>query len=193
MSIVKKTDYTTEAQDDLVSPVPFGNATALTGVLAAITDRIQEIEDDAYAIVEQLDIDTAEGAQLDLIGKRVGQPRWDRSDADYRTLIQARIKANATHGTVDPILEVVQSLVGEGPVYYQSGAAASFLLWVNVPELVADDVLAAVRFFLDIMAPTGVQWEIFEFPDGPDDPPFQFDTALAGMDLGLMTARATVG
>lgn len=60
---------------------------------------IKEHIDDIYEIFDILDLDNAYGKTLDYYGDRVGQSRGSASDAEYITLIKAKIVRNLGNGT----------------------------------------------------------------------------------------------
>lgn len=60
--------------------------------------QFQDLEDAAQGLLALLNIAEAVGAQLDLIGRLVGQPRAGLDDDTYRFYLQARIAANRSDG-----------------------------------------------------------------------------------------------
>lgn len=84
------------------------NIEAITTVYLQI---FQDIESAVYATYQSRLLDQATGAQLDLLGKIVGQPRGNFSDTDYRPLIRARILVNRSDGTSRAITEIVAAMI----------------------------------------------------------------------------------
>lgn len=60
--------------------------------------------------------DNAFGAQLDLLGEIVGQPREGLSDDEYRPRLQAKILLNRCSGTVEEILTIFELIAPDGTV-----------------------------------------------------------------------------
>lgn len=192
MGIEAKTDYVEEATETLLPSHPFGaTGERLKAVLAAFVAQIQAIEDDAIAIAAQRDyrdLELIEGVHLDTLGKRIGQPRWGRADADYRVLLACRIIANNSRGTPEPLLEVFALLTGGSTIEYtQQGSACFRLRWtvVTASDAPTERAMAA---FVEAMAPSGVEYALIEIVSSLS-PVFAFDTVGAGFDQGHFAAR----
>lgn len=84
--------------------------------LAALLEKIQDLEDLAAQIDTAFDLDSAVGVQLDMIGQSVGVNRLLNfepvyasarlSDDHYRTILRARISLNQWDGTTDGIRRI---------------------------------------------------------------------------------------
>jgi hypothetical protein len=74
----------------------------------ALCKQMQPLEVALNALLTQRGIDVAIGAQLDLLGKLVGQEQIDVADTTYRSLIRARIRANRSSGMGNQILLVAR-------------------------------------------------------------------------------------
>lgn len=81
-------------------------------VTDVIAPQIQDLERAFQSILTILDIDNSEGAQLDTIGRIVGQPRSGLADATYRTYLRARIQANRSDGSSEELYDVFKALYG---------------------------------------------------------------------------------
>lgn len=116
-------------------------------VLRAIIKPLQLIEDAYYALLTQngLGAQIAVGSNLDVIGDIVGESRQGLEDIDYLRLIQARVAANRSRGTINDILKVASlvlnlpATVGATIVLDSTGVAAYEL---TVYERPVDDVEA---------------------------------------------------
>lgn len=192
MSIYWKQDYSDQALDDLLPSRPFGESVNIRALLKSWIDQIQDLEDCAVLLVlfQRNTPTNLQGVQLDVLGKILGQPRWGRTDGNYRLLLNARIIANSSQGTVDPLLEVIFGILGIMPVYYQGGAA-SYMITLTLVDLLSDADHDAVIEFMRAMTPIGVEFELFEDPSKTSVDEFRFDTVDQGMDLGIFHARAT--
>lgn len=112
MAVEHITDVREQGIDRLLHQ--FKDASSLHELLGAILDQNQELEDSAAVMMTLLDPDTQEGAQLDLIGRRIGQPRWGLGDVDYRLWLKARMAVNASDGTTPELVEVLKLILGDG-------------------------------------------------------------------------------
>ena len=83
------------------------------------TTQVQGLEDVIYSLLELLDIDLMIGAQLDLIGRIVGQPRNDMTDTLYRIFLKARIGVNTSEGNFVCVNSVFRLLLAgvEGDIW----------------------------------------------------------------------------
>lgn len=87
-----------------------GDKPRMQALLSAYLNILQTLEDTAQQVLTQRWPLTAEGVQLDTLGKIVGQARGELSDAAYRLFILARILANRSKGraaNLGEILDVV--------------------------------------------------------------------------------------
>ena len=99
----------------------------LAALLASYTQEIQELEDAIWAVRLGRFLDNAEGAQLDVIGKLVGERRDGRADNVYRVLITAKIRVNWSQGRPNDVIAVVRIVQGtENTHRYVSVFPASF-------------------------------------------------------------------
>lgn len=92
----------------------FGEAQALEGVL--------------WEIYDAREIDKATGAQLDVIGKLVKQPREGRDDAAYRLALKARRAVHLSSGTPDQLMRLVTLMLPAVTVSYSEAYPCSFRL-----------------------------------------------------------------
>lgn len=82
-----------------------------SALLNCITPQVQQIEDMLFSVRDGLQLANAVGAQLDVIGRIVGQAREASNDAEYRLRIAARIRANLSTGSTESILSVFSLLL----------------------------------------------------------------------------------
>ena len=167
-------------------PSQFTDSTKLRALITALVARVQEIEDDTWACIEDRMLSTAEGVQLDQYGKVLGQPRDGLADEDYRALLGIRILANRSNGQADVILRVVAGLLGperltHGVEYRQQGTAEYRLQW-EADSTTGADRRALVVKILDEITPAGVSYTAVE----GKAPAFRFDTAGQGLDEGQL-------
>lgn len=89
----------------------FHDSSNLNAVQNAFLEQIDELE----TVFEQLRnlIEQAAGAQLELLGKIVGQKRYGMNDADYRLWIDARILLNKSRGIESDLRELLRVLIGK--------------------------------------------------------------------------------
>lgn len=75
----------------------------LQALMRALLLQLKDVETTFYQLLNQRGIHTAFGAQLDVLGKLVGEGRGGRDDEAYRQAILGRISVNAASGTIDDV------------------------------------------------------------------------------------------
>ncbi len=156
----------------------------LEAFLRALIHPLQAIEDVAWQLYTERFIDTAIGAQLDLIGRIVGQPRLGYLDDDYRRLCRARIIVNRSNGNIPDLLTVVTAVVNDPaaviivePQY--PGCIVFRINNVAVTAAVADLVIALLR-----KAASGGVRVIFESTEHTEATTFSFFEDPTGVGFG---------
>lgn len=81
-------------------------------ILGAWLEQVQQLDDVFYALLVERWLQNAVGAQLDVLGRIVGQPRGPRNDATYRLWVAARAMVNRSSGLTEEIIAIVKKLVG---------------------------------------------------------------------------------
>lgn len=177
------TTHVNDAKDRLIEQ--YKGAERFEGLLEAFNLQIQDIEDVIFGLKADLAIETASGAQLDLIGTIVVQPRLGFSDEIYRRLLRAKIGENVSTATIEDIVNVTKLLVGAETVILQEWFPAGFGLWVDV-----DFDPSLINFFyqrIDRVDAAGVRLEALICYD-PDEA-FAFDGGI-GVGFGFSTISA---
>ncbi len=81
-------------------------------LVRALCRPMQQLEQ-ALVDLSKRTIDNAEGVQIDIFGRLVGQPPVDVEEADFKSLIRARISANKSSGLGKQITTVSRLVVKE--------------------------------------------------------------------------------
>lgn len=140
--------------------------------------RDQALEDSLWDMHEGMWLNTATGAQLDMLGAIVGEARQGRDDTTYRLWVKARARANRSSGTPNDALAVL-SLVLESTatIEYIDESPRDAVYRIYVAGTSVD--LVQVRKLLELTKPAGVQLDLVYSP--PDA--FRFDIG-PGLDVG---------
>lgn len=128
--IEKIDDITSNALDRL--PTQFKGKERIEGMIAAFTDQLQEIEDVLSDLVEFRALDNAQGAQIDVIGKIVGEPRKGRNDDLYKLWVRARIAINTSRGTPEDLIKVFNIVTGSTRSHLHEYRPAEVEIFGNV-------------------------------------------------------------
>lgn len=155
----------------------FRDGVSVPNLVRALTGGHQALEDAAFAVRASRAIDTAVGAQLDLLGRIVGQPREGRVDDVYRIWIRARVRLNRSSGTPEDLLAVFSSITqGSTAIVLEEQFPASFVLRVGSTSIIAPADLAAL---VRLAKAAGVR-AIVESATTVDTTSFAFDSNGAG-------------
>lgn len=91
----------------------FSDKEKIVGMLSAFLTPTTEVISGANEISEGYDIETAVGQQLDFLGKLVNTYRLERTDADYRDAIKARIVVNNATGSASNFIKMLKLVLGD--------------------------------------------------------------------------------
>lgn len=110
----KKTTHEAEALDNLIEQFKsgHGNQSNLEKLIVTYITQIQELENAWFELIDERTLDTSVGAQLDGIGRIVGEDRLGRNDDDYRQAIRGRIRLNLSRGTAEDIYAIIFAQLG---------------------------------------------------------------------------------
>ncbi len=155
----------------------FRSGATMPALVRALAAQAQDVEDSLWDVLVLRRLSDASGAQLDVLGRIVGQPREGRSDADYVLWLRARVRINLGSGRGDDLLAAF-SLVMQGTTTLQlvEQFPAGLVLRVGSAAVVDPTQAAAI---LQLAKAAGVQ-AILEAATTIDTTSFAFDTNGAG-------------
>lgn len=164
----------------------------IQALVNALIAPFQTLEDDLWALYSERWLSTAEGVQLDVLGRIVGQSRAGASDDEYRIRIGARIRANLSSGTAEEVLAVFLALFGSDAdlqLIELDGDLAEFALRVHT-VLTQEEIDIALEFLRDCKA-DGVR-AILKWQKQPTNESFGFaNSGGLGFGDGKFTGAAT--
>lgn len=170
----------------------------IQAMLRSWLKEVDELECAAFDVLLLRSLDTATGAQLDIVGDIVGEARLGRPDDIYEAFIRARISLNNSDGTHEQILEIMRVVLapqgGTPPTMTltRTPPAAHFLELID-DILQIDPVDAARMFRLATSAGVGA---VLVFILSPPDEIFAFSTTDAievDADQGYANDGGTTG
>ncbi len=155
---------------------------AMVALATIFGNKVQEIEDALWQLYTERGIDTAVGAQLDIIGKILGYTRGGLDDDTYRLRLRAKIALNKDSGTAAEILNIFALLLPGLGLELRDTPPAGFELRIvgvvpgsiSINELV--NILKAARA-------AGVEAQLF-YSASPDASLFRYDLG-PGYDVGI--------
>ena len=185
-------DYADEATTRPISQ--YQDRPRLLAWILSYVNRCQELEDAAWDVILKRMIDNAENAQLDTIGKIVGQLRNGQSDSVYRIYITARIRINRSQGHADDVIDVLILVEAAALAYSEYYPATSLVTYADAPatdpriliDLGKLAISAGVRLLLTAPPPAVVAASVFTTSN-------YFGTSVAALGFGDYFNSGTYG
>lgn len=171
-------------------PEQFKKKPKIVALLRALVGPCTALEFALQCLLTLRSVNTAVGAQLDVIGKLVGRPRNGVSDDDvYRRYIRAQIAANNSDGLIDQILTIAELVIYDDDArlrFRNEGIAAYVLVVDDVP--VHPDVAKVLLTMLRRATAAGVRG-MLHTNAGPPEEAFEVSGSLPELDLEPLTAN----
>ena len=173
MAIVTKMDQVVLGVSRLIHQ--WQDKPVVVALLTSFLLSVQQIEDTYDQLLNERGIDTAIGAQLDVLGLIVGELRDNRLDEPYRSAIKLRIAINNSDGTEPVVVSLLKQLSSADTVIYQDVYPAGVKIILEGTQVaVDDDTIAELK---NILAATiTAELSIVTFVA----PPFVFENDPSG-------------
>lgn len=185
MTLERETQHVGKAITSLVPP--FFGKPRIAALLAALVRRVQELEDDAWEVLEAFNVNTADAARLAVLGRVVGQPNlgWDLET--YRAVVRARIATNRSHGRDGDIANVLRLITqSTAPITLTTLQPAT--LSVEMGEPVSAEHLLAIVYLLPKARAAGVRLNFV----APTEGAWLFDSSGSALaDASTFDSSAT--
>jgi hypothetical protein len=139
--IVKITDW--DARIIALIIEQYKEKTLIEGIPTIANIQAQDLENALFEIRDNYWLDTAEGKQLDVIGKIMNILREGRNDTEYRMFLKSQAGATFS-GTPEEIINILKASFGYSVVEYTPGypeEPAFFYINTEGQPYVAQDVL----------------------------------------------------
>lgn len=115
MSLSQIIDHAAQAVARLAAQ--FGESTYLRGLISAVGDEVQTLENALYELLVTRDVDTATDMTLANLGRLVGAPpQGPRSTAEFRARIKTQILANRSTGNPADIYAISKEVIADWDV-----------------------------------------------------------------------------
>lgn len=158
----------------------FQDSPNMRAFVYAFGDEIQRAEDALQDVIYGLRLDSATGAQLDLLGALFGEPRDGLDDLTYRRFVAARLMIRLSQGTPDQVAAICARLVGVA-VEYRPAYPAGYRLQYTLPAPLDTTLRQRILARIIEATPAGVGVELVESTSAT---PFTFDEDGFGFDDG---------
>lgn len=158
-----------------------------TALLRVLLEPAVELEGVMQQLLTQCDVNTAVGAQLDIVGKLVGRRRHGLDDDTYRRHIRAQITVNKSSGTINDILTVASLIIFDPAIslLFDNRGQGSFELFVGTA--ITEELAQTVAAFVQRATAGGVR-AIVHFGISDEAQWFRFDSG-PGFDQGHLTGQ----
>jgi hypothetical protein len=143
----------------------------IEGILRALVDGVQDLDDGVLQVYVGRWIDAAEGVQLDELGTLLDLARSGWPDETYRRLLKAQILVLASDGEYSDVIAVLAA-VGITAVHVEDVTVAA--MHVSLDEPPPDDIDGGILFDLLERTRAGGVRLTFEFPTATADDAFTF-------------------
>ena len=141
------------------------NKTNISNWVTAFVAPIQALESALWQLLTQRRINTAIGAQLDALGKLVGQGRNGAGDSDYARFINARIRTNVSRGRIEDLIAIARLVLNDALDVIAIAAYGTAAVSVRVTgDVVPDSTAAILISFLRDAHAAGVKLTLESLP-----------------------------
>jgi len=172
---IVKIDHVVEGLDKL--PSQWKDKPNIRGLLTGWLDPLNDLEESLIGVRDGFNINTAVGAQLDIIGAYFDRERLGRNDDDYRTLILTSIASSSGSGTPNELIDLFGSIAGTSDVrYWEHYPLSLFMVAVEgkvISPTAVDDMWSAKAACTEIGAlvydPNNYAWVGGETAKGEAD------------------------
>ena len=160
----------------------FRNTTVLASFIKNLGQQLNDLDEFFAQIFTNIDFQNSSSSQLDDWGSLLQQSRNGLSDDAYRTLLQAKVNALSSQGTVENIIQILLTMAGAQQVQVIESSVNADIT-VNASAVGAavtkPDIFAAV--FKAKLAGVGLTLNVTT----ATLPVFQFDLAATGNNAGF--------
>jgi len=162
-------------------------ATKIVQFLSVLTAPAQDLENVIQQFLSDRFVDTAEGAQLDIIGAIVGQGRNGMIDDDYRRYIRAKIAVNNSNGTFEDLLTIAFLVVYDADAVFLVRNVGTATVVMYVDDIIVSDALGTILgTFLQKAVSAGVRI-VTQWSNSLPAATFRLDSG-PGLDQGHLSS-----
>lgn len=111
------------------------DTTGAHAILNALNVQTQALETSGYALLTERYIDTADGAQIDQIGKWLVEYREGEDDDDYRERLKAKIRILRSSGSPTDLILIFKLILPDNNIYFTQIGGAGFILSIGTIDV----------------------------------------------------------
>jgi hypothetical protein len=166
---------------------PFWGKPRMASLLLAMLNRVQELEDATWDVLDRYTLDGADDARLAVLGRIVGQHNAGWDTETYRMVLRGKIRANKSRGVADDIIAVLQLIVAAAIVVTVDDFSPATIM-VQPQQEVSDAQVTAIAYLLPKTRAAGVQQHVVLAPSSVSG---SYSFGTAGIILGSTTTPGT--
>lgn len=164
-------------------------ATKAVQLLTALVAPAQDLENVIQQFLANRFVDTAVGAQLDIIGAIVGEDRNGLIDNDYRRYIRAKIAVNNSNGVFEDLLTIAFLVIYDASATYIATDVGTATVVLRVGNITLTDALGNIlATFLQKAVSAGVRI-VTEWSNSLPASTFRLDSG-PGLNQGHLASAA---
>ena len=135
----------------------YKGSTRITGIIESVADQWQEVDDALWQLATERYLFSdaeiggltvnyeAEGDQLDVIGRLLGETRGSYTDAEYRLILKGKIKVLRSSGTAENLIDIFATCEPDATITVKTWPPAYVTVTLSDP-ITATDAGVYVRF-----------------------------------------------
>jgi hypothetical protein len=155
-----------------------GDPSKVSKFVRVFADQVQVLETNTNEVKMLRQFAYAENAELDGIGKIVGENRQGKTDADYRVAILVRINTNASKGEPERIVTALRQITQSTNIHY-----VEYYPGVIYLSFSFIGTITGLLEYLQNVCPGGVRLLLEQYSTTH---PFRFDIGPDGFDSGYL-------
>lgn len=154
MALTHQTDHEGAALDRLAAE--FRKSPTLAKLIRAFASEVQAVEEAAWQLYTERGLDVAVGAQLDLVGKKLDEPRGDSADDDeYRLRLRGKIRVLKSSGRTEDLLAMLRAVDPDADEYEVQDRYPKAVDVVVVKDSMPEREARVLRRFLSLAKAAG--------------------------------------
>jgi hypothetical protein len=155
-----------------------------TKLIEILIRPFQEIEDVIFQLYTMRRLDSAQGVQLDIIGRIVDEERGGLLDDDYRAIIRIKVRVLFSRGTGPDLIKITQLFLASDDFNYAEFYPAT--VEITATALVTAAQLTLLKRFLRRAKSGGVRLDMIDGTGGLGTR-FHYGTEGTGVGYGVGT------
>lgn len=162
-------------------------STNIEKLISVLAGPAQDVENAFQQLLINRTIDNAVGAQEDLIGKLVGQPRLGLDDETYRNYLRARVVANHSQGHFEDLISVATLILNNSGYTVAVTNEGTGTIRIFIGALALADAIGNVIYSFEFAAKVAGVRVVVEWMTTTPATAFTLDVG-PGLDVGHLAS-----